>query len=695
MTPIRSLDYLLEQVSCKTICGPEPSGVLIESLITDSRKASRGALFVALPGEKQDGHVFLDKAVKAGCVALVVEEGKFAPETFSEEGVTVIVVDNTREALGPIAASFFAYPEKELRFVGITGTNGKTTITYLLEKILDDLGFRVGVIGTVNYRFRDQTGVRHEYSAPFTTPEPVLLQKMLREMADAGVDTVFMEVSSHALAQNRLGRLKFDYAVFTNLSHDHLDYHSTLEEYFQAKTRLFLNHMQPSGKAVITFQESDDPQRNRWPSELVLLLRKHGVDFVTTGAHPESVAAPLLVNLEIDKTILKIRMGENEVSVVSPLVGRFNADNLMTTLGVAHLMGCKRESVVSSLATAGGAPGRLEKVVLKESETPRALAFVDYAHTPDALLNVLSTLKGLPHNRLVCVFGCGGDRDKGKRPEMGKIAARYADIVIVTDDNPRSEKSEVILDHIMKGVRSTGMVERAAEWLYEKHRGNGCVVIADRQRAIAMAIQCAGADDVVLIAGKGHEKYQLTNAGKRHFDDCLEVMEAQLSWDVTAIRAALGPDSTSFEGNCTFSGITTDSRNIVKRQVFVALQGESFDGHDYIEPALSQGAAALIVAKSSQVEHRDDLPVFRVDDTLKALGDLAAYRRRRLGRISAPLVAAITGCTGKTTVKEMTAAIFFQQWPDTLTEPNGRVLKTQGNFNNLVGLPLSLLPLQL
>ncbi len=695
MMQSKSLKKLLKQVTCTTVLGKEPADVLVDSLATDSRKVGRGVLFLALPGEKQDGHTFLEAAVRAGCVALVVEEGKIDPRTFADRGVTVVSVIDTREALGSIAAAFFDYPEKQLRFVGITGTNGKTTITYLLEKVLKDQGEQVGVIGTVNYRFSDRSGRCRQFGAPFTTPDPLTLQDLLRQMADAGVGTVLMEVSSHALVQQRLGDIRFDLAVFTNLSHDHLDYHTTMEEYFQAKTLLFVKHLDPSGTAVISFQDSDDASENRWSSALMTLLQKRGVPFVTTGRQQGSSIEPLQIGIELDRTTLTFLSAGRRFSLVSPLVGRFNGDNVMTTLAVAQVMGCNIADVVTSLASAKGAPGRLEKITQAGIAESKAVAFVDYAHTPDALRNVLSTLQGLPHDRLICVFGCGGDRDRTKRPEMGKIAAQYADIAIVTDDNPRSEDNKAILDAIVVGIRSAGMVEHAPDWLFTTQPNGGCVVIADRQQAIISAIQCAGERDVVVVAGKGHEKYQQTSEGKRFFDDSLEVREAQLSWDVADLRAALGADSTDFKGNRTFSGISTDSRKITKRQVFVALQGDSFDGHDYIETALAHGAGALVVAKSAAIKYNQEIPVFTVADTLEALGALAAYRRRKLASLSAPCVVAITGSTGKTTVKEMSAAIFSQQWPDTSTEPDGRVLKTQGNFNNLVGLPLSLLPLGL
>jgi murE/murF fusion protein len=698
MAEQKSLKQIVEGISYLHLQGPEPAEVTVASIVTDSRKVTGDALFVALGGEKHDGHDFVTSVLEAGCSAVLVEKGKLDTLDLNgaAPGITVLAVDESRAALGKIAAAFYDFPENELSFIGITGTNGKTTITYLLEKILEDQGKRVGVIGTVNYRYTAGRGEKHEFPAPFTTPDPVILQKLLRQMADAGVETVLMEVSSHALALQRLGSIAFDIAVFSNLSHDHLDYHRSMEEYFQAKTVLFFHHLKESGTAVVTFKDSDDALQNRWSSALRILLQERGIEFVTCGRDKSSIIQPLKVGIEIDRTTLSFLSKDGaEYALVSPLVGRFNADNIMTTLAIVEAMKLDMTAAVTSMHSATGAPGRLERVRLQGEETLKAAAFVDYAHTPDALFNVLSTLKGLPHNRLICVFGCGGDRDAAKRPEMGRIAARLADVAIVTEDNPRSESSEHILAQIMDGIRLEEMTERSPDWLMETKEGKGYVVIPDRREAIHSAVQCAVQNDVVVVAGKGHEKYQLTNRGKRFFDDSLEVREALLSWDAADVAKALDVTPANLPNNLYFEGICTDSRVVEKRLLFVALRGDTFDGHDYLNEVIALGAGGLVVSDTSRVDESAKVPVYRVADTLTALGDLAAYRRRKMARLSSPLVVGITGSTGKTTVKEMTAAIFEQQWPNTAEEPSDRVLRTRGNFNNLIGLPLSLLPLQL
>ncbi|MDJ0621347.1 MAG: UDP-N-acetylmuramoyl-L-alanyl-D-glutamate--2,6-diaminopimelate ligase [Desulfocapsaceae bacterium] len=683
------LDYQRHQ-------GPLPSELYIAAIVTDSRDVTEGSLFVAVQGEKLDGHDFIGLAAASGCAAVLIEHDKAG--VVDSIGVTVPVysVKNTREALGQLAAALYDYPQKELTLIGITGTNGKTTTTYLLEKVLVDQGQQVGVLGTVSYRYNDRDGKQYEMDAPLTTPDPLILQKMLRKMADQGVETVVMEVSSHALIQQRLGGLFFDIAAFTNLSHDHLDYHPTMEEYFQAKSLLFLQHLSQSGKAIITFSETDNVLNNTWPSALAELLEENNLSYLSCGRREGSIVEPLSIDIEIDKTTISLSTTQGTFTLVSPLVGRFNVDNIMTTLAVTAALGYNIEEASNSLSTAFGAPGRLERIRLQPDSVPPVAAFVDYAHTPDALANVLSTLKSLPHRRLLCVFGCGGDRDTSKRPEMGRIAAEHADIAIITDDNPRTEPSAQVLAQIIPGVQAAGLEERHVDWLFHAPVGeSGYVVIPERKEAIHRAVEAAAADDIVVIAGKGHEKYQLTNEGKRFFDDGLEVREAMLVWNVNNVTEALEVKPRNPSVNTSFRGVSTDSRNLTKGEIFVALRGENFDGHAYISQAIDSGASGLVVDDLPPEQNAPALPVFQVGDTLVALGKLAKYKRQQLAALSAPTVIGITGSTGKTTVKEMISAIFHQQWPDRIDEPTGRVLKTQGNFNNLIGLPLSLLPLRL
>lgn len=692
----KKLSELLGRLEYQAHHGPSPENLLVSDVVTDSRNVTQGSVFVAVQGEKLDGHDFIQSAAVSGCAAVIIEHAKSDSIKRSDLAIPVYAVDDTRFVLGQLAAAMHDYPQNDLTLIGITGTNGKTTTSYLLEHVLADQGRQVGVLGTVSYRYHGRDNILHETDAPLTTPDPLILQKMLRKMVDQGVEIVIMEVSSHALVQQRLGLLTFDVAAFTNLSHDHLDYHPTMADYFQAKSLLFLKHLAPHGKAVVTFGETDPVREENWPSVLAGLLQQNNIDFLSCGWKAGSSVEPLAVDIRIDKTTISLSTSQGSFVLKSPLVGRFNVDNIATTLAVTAALGYSVEKGCASLAFAKGAPGRLQRIYLDEKEVSPVAAFVDYAHTPDALANVLATLKNLPHRRLICVFGCGGDRDTTKRPEMGRIVGEYADIGILTDDNPRSEPSAQVLDQIIPGIRDSGKIERNQDWLdAAAEHESGYLVIPDRTEAIHQAIWAAGTDDIVVIAGKGHEKYQLTNEGKRFFDDALEVKEAMLCWNIDSVADALGTDPVQSFGARCFRGVSTNSRNIHKGDLFIALSGDTFDGHDYLTQAIMAGAAGLVVSDGSKIQDTDNLPVFLVEDTLVALGNLARYRRKQLASLSAPTVVGITGSTGKTSVKEMISAIFREQWPDQPDEPIGRVLKTQGNFNNLIGLPLSIFPLQL
>ena len=695
MTEKNNLYELIESIEHTQLTGGELKHTFIDEIKTDSRRVGENDLFIALAGDVSDGHSYVETVLQSGCGAVIVEKGSLQKDWLAETKIPICTVQSTRRALADLASKFYNYPEKKVKLVGITGTNGKTTVTYLLEEAMTHQGERVGVIGTVNYRFTDSNGGVHSFPAPFTTPDPLTLKKMLRLMVDAGVSIVLMEVSSHALVQRRLGNILFDCAAFTNLSHDHLDYHQSLEQYFQAKTLLFTTYLKNGGKAVVTHQDGGGNDLNEWASKITALLDAQDVSYIECGKSPICKIQPDRINVEIDRTEVMLKTPKEHLSFISPMVGRFNVDNMMTTIGIIEMMGYNSSQAAQSLAQTHGAPGRLERVFLNEKDTPKTVAFVDYAHTPDALLNVLKTLKTLPHKRLICVFGCGGDRDAEKRPEMGKIAAELADVAIVTDDNPRSENAHTIREEIITGILQKNMTEKSVEWLVKSTTGSGYVMIPDRREAIHCAVKSAGTEDIIVVAGKGHEKYQLTNQGKRYFDDALEVREALVSWDVKRIAKALGVTPEDALLNTHFTDISTDSRSIKPGQIFVALAGDNFDGHQYIGNAVQAGAGAFIIDRSKEIEVPENLPVFRVNDTLEALGNLAAFRRKQIGSISNPVIIGITGSCGKTTVKEMTSAILEQQWPNTADAPHDRVLKTTGNFNNLIGLPLSLLPLKL
>ncbi len=686
----KSLAALLAGLNYRTLSAVQPEQVSVSSVTVDSREAKAMALFVALAGARTDGHRFLAQVRSKGCRAIVIEEGRVDAAEWAGADLCVVAVQDSRAALAVIAANFYDHPAREMIFIGITGTNGKTTVTYLLEHILEEFGLPVGVIGTVNYRYSTPAG-KTEAAAPFTTPEPLILQRLLRTMAGAGIRYVLMEASSHALLQHRLGDIRFDVAAFTNLSRDHLDYHADMEEYFIAKTRLFTDYLKENGRAVITGGEAVGGAN--WQVRLAGLCAARGIAAIRAGGGQEAQVRLVHADSSRYGTTVRLATAAGEVTIVSPLVGGFNVDNLITTIGICQAMGLDLGAAAQSLASAPGAPGRLQRIAAGDDPS-RPLVFVDYAHTPDALRQVLMTLAALPHRNLFCVFGCGGDRDKGKRPVMGTIAARICDVVIVTDDNPRNESSGRIIEDILPGIQASGLQERERGWLHKRAKTDrGYLVLPAREEAIAAAVIAATAEDIVLIAGKGHEKYQLSPAGKRFFDDCLEAREALLSWNCTSIGRALTGTFAGEPAGASFRAVSTDSRSVGPVDIFVALKGDNFDGHDFLPQVMAAGAGCLVVSRASDFEQYAGISRFLVADTLVALGALAGFRRRLLRSLTRPLVIGITGSCGKTTVKEMTAAILERQWPDGHEAPAGRVLKTRGNFNNLIGLPLSLLPL--
>ncbi len=654
----------------------------VDTVTADSRQAGPGSVFVALRGSAADGHDYIDQAVARGCRHLVVEKSPG-----SLEGVSVARVRDTHQALGRLAAAVYDFPARSLTMIGLTGTNGKTTVSWIVEQMLASCGFQVGVIGTVNYRYRDRSGTSVTRPAPLTTPDPVALQALLREMVDAGVSHVVMETSSHALDQGRLEGINFDVAVFTNLSRDHLDYHGSMEEYFQAKKLLFTRYLKQGGRPVVVI----DPERSKddWGTSLAEELRDR-LSVVTCGFGEECVVRATDASLDLHGFDCTLFLAGQEYGLHSSLTGRYNLLNVLAAAGVGKALGLDDRAVVKGLGQLAPVPGRLERVRLAGAGSQGPTVFVDYAHTPDALANVLQTLRNLVRGRLICIFGCGGDRDRGKRPLMGQVAGEYADIAVVTSDNPRSEDPQAIIDEICEGLEKKNSSRLAVATLFNDGAAHGHVSVPDRRSAIAVGCSLAGSEDIVLIAGKGHEEYQILGDKRIFFDDRLEAGNGLLTWNREHLLRATGGRVGAGKQVQLLKDISTDTRSVGVGDIFVALEGENFDGHDFVDRAVEAGAGAVIVHREVK-DLPDDVLVIRVEDTLQALGDLAAHRRRLLGPDLQ--VVAITGSCGKTTVKEMTAAIFALD----LQEKNPGVdplLKTRGNFNNLIGLPLSLLPVR-
>ena len=461
-------------------------GVIVRGIAYDSRKVKPGHMFVALKGSAQDGHRYIKDAVSRGAVAVVVQDN-----VAQIPSVPVIHVADSRRALAALASAYYEWPQKELALIGITGTNGKTTTSFLIESIFQAAGLRPGVIGTINYRYMDKT-----CPAPVTTPESLDLMRSFRKILFMGATHGVVEVSSHALAQGRVAECRFDVGVFTNLTRDHLDYHGSMEAYFEAKSTLF-SKLLKNGKAeeARAIINGDSAYGKRLAAVSAGPVCFYGLKGQWDVTAREVVA---------DSRGLKGRLvsPEGEADFSCPLLGEFNVYNVLAATAASLSLGVPMGAVVKGLANVSHVPGRLEPI-----DGPSGIrVVVDYAHTPDALENAIRALRSFTHGRIITVFGCGGDRDKGKRPQMGQIAVALSDLTIITSDNPRTEGPLSIIGDILKGVEQA---KEGVEYLVE----------ADREKAIEAAVNLAVKGDIVLVAGKGHENYQIVGSEKRYFDD--------------------------------------------------------------------------------------------------------------------------------------------------------------------------------
>ena len=464
------LKTLLAAISVREIIGPVDRAV--ESIAYDSRRVQRDGLFVALRGKKSDGHDFIGQAIEKGAAVIVAERAEKHPRA------TCVVVENTRTAMADLSARFFNYPARKLKLAAVTGTNGKTTTTFLIKHICEKAGLRCGLLGTVRYEIGERV-----LPAARTTPESLDLQELLSQILNAGCKAAAMEVSSIGIAEERVREIEWDVAVFTNLTQDHLDYHGTMENYFDAKAKLFDRlAAQQKKKKPVAIVNIDD----RYARQLIKRIGKK-VSVVTFGVGLNADFRASNYRMEFGGTSYQLDARGKSYLVRVPLIGRFNVANSIAALAAANALGIGLREAVLSLGKSPQVPGRLEMVPAKR----QFQVFVDYAHTPDALLNVLKTLRELGPRRLIVVFGCGGNRDREKRPLMGQVADQNADYAIVTSDNPRKEDPDKIIADIEKGFRGDH---------FEK--------IVDRAQAISHAIEIAQPRDIVLIAGKGHENYQ-------------------------------------------------------------------------------------------------------------------------------------------------------------------------------------------
>lgn len=468
-----TLSELLEGLDVLEIQGN--ISVKISGVAFNSNEVKPGDVFVCIEGFKTDGHAYAQDALEKGAVAVV------AQKKIEDTAATTVVVPNTRLALAKIAAAYYNYPNKKFKLMGVTGTNGKTTTTYLVKSILENCGQKVGLIGTNQNMIGDEVIPSHH-----TTPDSLELMELFEKMADEKVDAVVMEVSSHSLALDRVAALDFDVSAFTNITQDHLDFHETMENYINAKALLF----KKCGKAVLN---SDDEAFEK-------IAGKCSCDVMCFGAEkPSDLHASNIVyksnGVEFDISY----NGETKKAQLA-IPGRFSVYNALTAAGCCLSAGLSLSQVVEGLKTARGVKGRIEVVETNTDYT----VIIDYAHTPDGLLNILSTIRGFAQGRIVTLFGCGGDRDRTKRPKMGKIAGELSDFCIVTSDNPRTEEPRAIINDVLEGISET-----KCEY----------VVVENRFEAIEFALDNAKADDIILLAGKGHETYQILKDRTIVFDE--------------------------------------------------------------------------------------------------------------------------------------------------------------------------------
>ena len=480
---MQELKDILFGAAISSVVG-QTSGQDVQSLEFDSRKAGSDSVFFAIPGTRSDGHDFIPQVIKNGCSMIVAEKVVEVPAH-----VTLVVVDDSAKTLAIAANNFFGEPSQELKLIGVTGTNGKTTVTTLLHKLFTKLGYKVGLLSTVVNKIGEE-----DYPSTHTTPNPVALNKLLREMVDQGVTHCFMEVSSHAIHQHRVTGLEFVGGAFTNITHDHLDYHNTFKEYLNVKKAFF----DGLSKDAFALTNLDDKNGEVMLQNTKAKQRSYALKSMT------DYRAKVLEN-QFTGLVLSI----NGVELWTRLIGDFNAYNLLAVYGIAIELGEDQTEVLTVLSQLEAVEGRFQFVQSEKGLT----AIVDYAHTPDALANVLKTIENIrtKNENVFTVVGCGGDRDKLKRPAMAEIACKLSDKVILTSDNPRSEDPDQIIKDMMEGVDATSFKK--------------VLSITDREQAIKTAVALAEPSDIILIAGKGHEKYQEINGVKHNFDDMQTVKE--------------------------------------------------------------------------------------------------------------------------------------------------------------------------
>ncbi|MCP4395000.1 MAG: UDP-N-acetylmuramoyl-L-alanyl-D-glutamate--2,6-diaminopimelate ligase [Alphaproteobacteria bacterium] len=625
--------------------------VEILGITADSRKVSNGFVFAALPGVKVDGINFVPQAIENGASAILLHDKASITDEIktkaSNSNVLLLGFSNPRKAFSQMVANFYGKQPKSI--VAVTGTNGKTSTCSFVRQIWGQLGEKSASIGTLGI-----VAPGFPKTGTLTTPDSATLHQHLHDMAEAGVTRLAMEASSHGLHQYRVTGVKVKAGAFTNLTRDHMDYHQTMESYLDAKMMLFEEEMQKGGTAVIN---ADIPEY----AEIVKRCRAKELNVISYGENKGADISLKYQTLHSYGQDITLKVFDNEYSFTLPLIGTFQAMNAMCALGLIIAEGADVAETVATLSRLQVVPGRLEHVgTLQNGGT----VLVDYAHTPDALETVLKAIRPHTEGKLHVLFGCGGDRDKGKRPQMGAIAQELADVAIVSDDNPRSEDPDIIRSEIMPACPDA-------------------LEIGDRGKAVFEAIKGLESDDVLVIAGKGHESGQTVNGVVHPFDDRdvardaiheihKELLDLKPLWTIDEISNVLHRECS---GKWAASGISIDTRTVKHGDLFVALSGDNFDGSDYIYDALRKGAVGVITNKMPE-----DFPenrVFLYSDTLQALELLAEFARKR----SKAKRIAVTGSVGKTSTKEMLLHALSEQ---------GKTHATIGNLNNHIGMPLTL-----